>query len=48
MIQISALTDHSIACGERIVNLHESVLEDIEKESVENGKLMLTLMIIWS
>lgn len=31
-----ALTDHSVACGERIVNLHESVLEDIEKESVEN------------
>lgn len=33
----SALADHSVTCSEKIVNLHEAVLEEIEKESEKNG-----------
>lgn len=31
-----ALTDHSATCSERIVDLHEAALEEIEKESEKN------------
>ena len=34
----TALTDHSATCSEKIVNLHEAALEEIEKESEQNGK----------
>ena len=34
-----ALTDHSVTCSEKIVNLHEAALEEIEKASEENGNI---------
>jgi len=39
-----ALTDHSATCSEKIVNLHEAALEEIEKESEKNGKTVLIIM----
>ena len=38
LLLFSALTDHSATCSERIVDLHEAALEEIEKESEKNGK----------
>lgn len=42
----TALADHSVTCSEKFVNLHEAALEEIEKESKENGKLMLSASIL--
>lgn len=38
-----ALTDHSATCSEKIVNLHEAALEEIEKASEENGKILMDI-----
>lgn len=37
LLLFTALTDHSATCSERIVDLHEAALEEIEKESDKNG-----------
>ena len=39
---MTALDDHSISCSEKIVNLHEATLEQIEKELEERG------MAVWN
>lgn len=37
----TALTDHSATCSEKVVNLHEAALEEVEKASEKNGKMII-------
>ena len=38
LLLFAALTDHAATCSEKIVNLHQAALEEIEKESEKNGR----------